>query len=1051
MATLTSVKSGRWSDPTVWDAGSVPADGDSVTIASGHTVIFDVDQSSFTTGLAGLTINGTLFIPSQSEDSGMPDFVCLKVDANLNGSGTLQVGSETNRIQHPQKVRIMANGTLQVAVMRFYGELRRTWDWLKNTASSGSTTIVLANGIPLRQGDIIYIAGESSFHTVSSYDESTKTVTLTSGLGGTRNGEVEREGIVFPRCLVFLVSAQIEIVKYGSNNAAYGTGSGAVFEGVLFYRDPFGAPTAAGGYGGTFTNSVWNYCISYFMTGNDYSGFYESGGGSNNRYTFCTMFVRSNQSSSAWGWHGNQGGTPNSSLTDCAVHRPRWGISANRIVSYIRCYAQDCGTGIGYINPNGLAIFDGCVFIAGGTQYNFRDFIVKNCKFVNFGFSSESNVVFENCYAYYDGTSHVPISGGFGSVYKNITIFLNNASMFFGITQTTANKYENITVKGTASTVAWIVQTDDTYRFGAGYFRNCSIEVTGNVRIINTNAWSRYVRLRRALLENCSLVGTGQFLPAANFYLGMVFLRSCRIAPSYSRNFVKIHPATPVPPPPYMRCTNIRISGLEIGSNSYHDAEESLFWHGYVKNRWDTNPADPSTFEFYHYSDYVGSHGYLPVYIDFPVYVQVGTPIKVSGTISQLIDGEKVRVQIFRQDKEPLHWLSPDTPDYEVVFESVQSFSVNFVAPVSDLYFVRVQAEMNQTSLPVVVSDLRVEAIGEGSGGGGSGSVVINVSDSTNLQSIESSLCNLSISETEMNALTSVELLSVPMSLQLSENAEISSYETTQQMLSLLASDTEGLSVTELTNPTLSLSVADDQLVNASESLSQFLYPAIEDSVVIDSSESVGLPIAVSVSDQVTATTIESVDFESNIVFAGSDSASIVASEAASNAFDIAIGEVENIILSDQSQNELVISVLEPQEVISSSEHSMTSLGVAGDYSLNVIAAESVAAPISVTSDDIMTLEANESSSSTVVLTVDDNEQINSDESLSSLVSTTINEAERIVASENATLPLEFVIFDQINVTTHELLREIHSTKVLHPLKVGIETLQAKVRIRRKI
>ena len=1045
MATLTSVKSGRWSDPTVWDTGSVPADGDSVTIASGHTVVFDVDQSSFTTGLAGLTINGTLFIPSQSEDSDMPDFVCLKVNANINGSGTLQVGSETYRIQHPQKVRIMANGTLQTAILRFYGELRRTWDWLKNTASSGSTSIVLANGIPLRQGDIIYIAGESNFHTVSSYDESTKTVTLTSGLGGTRNGEVVVDGVVFPRNLVFLVSAQIEIVKYGSNNAAYGTGSGAVFEGVLFYRDPFGAPTAAGGYGGTFTNSVWNYCISYFITSNDYAGFYENGGGSNNRYTFCTMFVRSNQSSSAWGWHGGINGTPNSSLTDCAVYKPRWGLSANRIVSYVRCYAQDCVNGIGHVSPGGIAIFDSCVFISGGTT-GLADFIAKNCKFVNFGFASFSNVVFENCYAYYDGTSHVPISGGFGSVYKNITIFLNNASMFFGITQTTANKYENITVKGTASTVALIVQTDDTYRFGAGYFRNCSIQVTGNVRIINTNSSSRVIRLLRAFVEDFSLVGTGAFLPAYNLYLGQIFNRNFKVGPSYSRSFSQYS----APPSSYMRCTNIRIRGLEIGANSYPNAEESLFYHGYVKNRWDTNPADPLTFEFYHNSTYVNSHGYLPVYIDFPVYVQVGTPIKVSGTISQLNNGEKVRVQIFRQDKEPLHWFSPDTPDYEVVFESTQSFSVNFVASVSDLYFVRVQAEMNQTSQPVIVSDLSVQVIQEGSGGG-SGSVIINVSDSTNLQSIESSLSNLSISESETNALTSVELLSVPMSLELSDNAEISSHETTQQMLSLLASDTEGLAVTESTNPTLSISVADDQLVNGSESLSQFIYPSIEDSVVVDSFESVDFPIAVSVSDQVAATTIESVDFESNIVFSGNDSASFVASEAASNAFDISVGEVENILLSDQCQNELILSVLEPQEVISSSEHLTTSLSVVGDSSLNVIAAESIAAPISVTSDDIMTLESNESSSSTVFLTVDDDQQIAANESSASSFSVVISETDEIIASDSVILPQEFVVLDQVNITTHELMQEIHSTKVLHPLKIDIDSSRFGVRIRRVI
>ena len=73
MATLTSVKSGYWSDPTVWDLGVVPADGDAVTVAAGHTVILDVDQSSLPNGLAGLTINGTLVIPSLNDPNYNPD------------------------------------------------------------------------------------------------------------------------------------------------------------------------------------------------------------------------------------------------------------------------------------------------------------------------------------------------------------------------------------------------------------------------------------------------------------------------------------------------------------------------------------------------------------------------------------------------------------------------------------------------------------------------------------------------------------------------------------------------------------------------------------------------------------------------------------------------------------------------------------------------------------------------------------------------------------------------------------------------------------------
>lgn len=39
--THTSVQSGDWSDTTTWDAGTVPGAGDTVKIASGHTVVYD--------------------------------------------------------------------------------------------------------------------------------------------------------------------------------------------------------------------------------------------------------------------------------------------------------------------------------------------------------------------------------------------------------------------------------------------------------------------------------------------------------------------------------------------------------------------------------------------------------------------------------------------------------------------------------------------------------------------------------------------------------------------------------------------------------------------------------------------------------------------------------------------------------------------------------------------------------------------------------------------------------------------------------------------------
>jgi len=69
MPSYTSVQSGYWSDPNTWSPNGVPKEGDTVTIEAGHTVILDLDLSGFPNGLAGLTVNGTLLIPSLNDPS----------------------------------------------------------------------------------------------------------------------------------------------------------------------------------------------------------------------------------------------------------------------------------------------------------------------------------------------------------------------------------------------------------------------------------------------------------------------------------------------------------------------------------------------------------------------------------------------------------------------------------------------------------------------------------------------------------------------------------------------------------------------------------------------------------------------------------------------------------------------------------------------------------------------------------------------------------------------------------------------------------------------
>jgi len=88
MADITSngTGGGDWSAGGTWVGGSAPGAGDTATIAVGDTVTYDINTGS-EVDLAGLTINGTL-----EADTAAGSYT-LKVSANINGSGSFNIGS----------------------------------------------------------------------------------------------------------------------------------------------------------------------------------------------------------------------------------------------------------------------------------------------------------------------------------------------------------------------------------------------------------------------------------------------------------------------------------------------------------------------------------------------------------------------------------------------------------------------------------------------------------------------------------------------------------------------------------------------------------------------------------------------------------------------------------------------------------------------------------------------------------------------------------------------------------------------------------------------
>lgn len=205
MASFTSSQSGLWSSASTWGGAGVPGNGDTVTIASGHTVTFDVDQSSFASGLAGLTVNGTLKF---KEDV----VTCLKMTSNVNivlgNGGTLKIGDIDNPIQRPSvgsewRARLILQGTGMIDCPSGTGTITmvgwtpdRNHTTLSNNANSGTNQIQLNESLNLQSGDKIVIGAKTingrmtetnvGLYTVQSVSSDGKTVTLTQNLGHNR-------------------------------------------------------------------------------------------------------------------------------------------------------------------------------------------------------------------------------------------------------------------------------------------------------------------------------------------------------------------------------------------------------------------------------------------------------------------------------------------------------------------------------------------------------------------------------------------------------------------------------------------------------------------------------------------------------------------------------------------------------------------------------------------------------------------------------------------------------------------------------------------------
>lgn len=196
--TVSSVKSGKWSDPATW-GGKVPAATDTPLIAAGHTVTFDLTQTT----VAGINVNsGGVLVFDNSQST------TLLTSANVVVQGKLEmrpasatviqtlrftgiseskfVGGGMDVLATDVGLWVMGAGKLDLA-----GTSKTSWTRATGAIAAGATTVTVEGAAGWQAGDEISItptespavgaAFSTGFEERTIKSVSGSTVTLSSG------------------------------------------------------------------------------------------------------------------------------------------------------------------------------------------------------------------------------------------------------------------------------------------------------------------------------------------------------------------------------------------------------------------------------------------------------------------------------------------------------------------------------------------------------------------------------------------------------------------------------------------------------------------------------------------------------------------------------------------------------------------------------------------------------------------------------------------------------------------------------------------------------
>jgi len=211
---IQSIKSGVWSDPTIWNPQKVPSFSDDVIISSGTTVTYDVYSMN---SIGNMTIDGKLiFSSNKSTQLDVGNIMVTPI-------GSLAIGSEDNPLprRHSTTIRFVMdesgkNGLMVMGQAEIHGDpVNHTFTKLASDVKKESTDLFVTDDVnDWKAGSTIVItkSGRNSCTEVNHVLASGgRTITLTDPL------RCNHSGTELIRADVALLTRNIVITSKDSN------------------------------------------------------------------------------------------------------------------------------------------------------------------------------------------------------------------------------------------------------------------------------------------------------------------------------------------------------------------------------------------------------------------------------------------------------------------------------------------------------------------------------------------------------------------------------------------------------------------------------------------------------------------------------------------------------------------------------------------------------------------------------------------------------------------------------------------------------------------